>query len=111
MTDTASPPCDGYDDLPAPKTRVMVGSQTGVVQRTDPARGVLVLRDRSLFADWFAPHQVTEIPDPDEDDGFGEHDEDDAIYDARREDALEAEPLPAVPGVTPAMSGNKSEEH
>lgn len=88
MTDLVVPPCEQDTDLPAPKARVLVGSQQGTVHRSDPRRGVLVLRDGAMFADWFAPDQVTVISEPDEDDGFGEHDADDALYDARREDDL-----------------------
>lgn len=58
MTDLVTPPCEQDADLPARNARVCVGRVGGVVHDTDPRRGVLVLRDGAMFADWFAPDQV-----------------------------------------------------
>lgn len=90
MTDLALPPCDAdVTDLPAPGTRVRhltptTGRRYGTVHGTDPVRStLLVLRDGAFFsevypaADW-----------EDDDDGFDEHDADDALHDGRREDDL-----------------------
>jgi hypothetical protein len=88
-TALAVPPCEQHTDLPARNTRVCVGRISGVVHDADPRRGVLVLRDGAMFADWFAPEQVhVHADERNEDDGFGHHDADDALHDARREDEL-----------------------
>jgi hypothetical protein len=78
---SALPPCALDTDLPAPKARVLVRGRPGVVQGTSPRRGVLVLFDDRAFGEWFAPYLV-------DDDNDREHDDDDALRDARREDDL-----------------------
>jgi hypothetical protein len=83
VTDLATPPCALDTDLPAPKARVLVRGRPGVVQGTSPRRGVLVLFDDRAFGEWFASYLVV-----DDDGGDREHDDDDALHDALREDDL-----------------------
>lgn len=101
MTDVVTPPCDA-DQAPLPprgtRVRHVSGQMVGVVTSIRPANGhVCVLWDGGMFADWYRGVDVRPEPgpeadgywddDPDEDDGFAEHDADDAIKDARREEA------------------------
>lgn len=96
MTDLAVPPCDAdVVALPEKGTRVQRTDpprrgRLGTVHDTDPVGSrLLVLVDGAMFSDWYlaADWEAVE-PDPDEDDGFGEHDRDDTLYDERREEAL-----------------------
>lgn len=91
MTDLTSPPCD---QAPAPlpprnsRVRHVISGLEGVVVRTDAACGtVCCLWDGAMYADWYRGADVEDISDEDAD---REHDRDDALYDERREDALEA---------------------
>jgi hypothetical protein len=96
VTDLAVPPCEQDTDLPTGRVVSLAGRRLGsVLDGNAISQRVLVLWDDRTWAEWCDVRELRapagppgpEMPDC-EDDGFGHHDADDALHDARREDDL-----------------------